>query len=131
MDVFKSTAPIGGNVPVDGRSGPRPTGNLSSTYLLAGTKLSDEEKLQVALCRRQCWRRAAQTATLAAPVSYAAVVIYEAIATTHLPRGSRIAVPLGAAIFGSWAGSIYGAREGASFMAAILTVHRASESSGA
>ena len=30
-------------------------GNLSSTYLLARTNLSDAEKLQVALCRRQCW----------------------------------------------------------------------------
>ena len=70
-------------------------GNLSSTYLLARTNLSDEQKLQVALCRRQCWLRAAQLAPVGALASYAAAAMVHASpwasARLRLPRGTRLA----------------------------------------
>ena len=105
-------------------------GNLShvpapSAYLLSRTNLSHEEKLQVALCRRQCWVRATQAASLAAPCAYAAVVVYDTLALARLPRGSRAAAPLGAAVLFGYLGAIAGGREGAAVMAHVLAEERA------
>ena len=104
-------------------SSSRPTGNLSSTYLLSRSNLNDEQKLQVALARRQCWVRAFQAAPLAALVGYAACVLVDGspallrlLRVPHLPRGSKIAVPLGAGIVGMTTGAFLGGREGKPMM---------------
>lgn len=100
---------------------PPPTGNLSSTYLLSGTDLSDEQKLQVALCRRQCWIRAFQLGPLSALVSYAAVVLAEGSRfASRLPRGSRTAAPLAGLIGGMTIGSYLGGLEGKPMMVSAL-----------
>ena len=46
-------------------------------YVLANSGLDQEQKLQVALCRRQAWLRASQYAPMAALWSYAACVLTE------------------------------------------------------
>ena len=98
-----------------------PTGNLSSTYLLAGTELSDEQKLQVALCRRQCWLRAFQAGPTAALCSYAAVVLAEATrAAPWVPRGSRTAAPLAGLLGGLTVGAYLGGKEARPMMEAAL-----------
>ena len=89
-------------------------------YVLANSGLSDEQKLSVALCRRQAWLRALQFAPLAALWSYASVVLVESSGLKKFPRGSRTAVPLCAAIFGATFGSYYGGLEGKPMMNAAL-----------
>lgn len=101
--------------------------NISSTYLLARTSLSDEEKLQVALCRRQCWIRACQLGFVGGPCAYAAVIIYEALAKQRLPRGSRAGIPLGATIFFAYVGAYVGGREGSAMMAEVLAQSRSTD----
>ena len=91
----------------DGRS---PHGNLSSTYLLSRTNLTDEQKLQVALCRRQCWLRAFQAGPVAAICGYGACVLLEM--QVRRPRGSRTVAPLCAGILGMVVGAYAGGREG-------------------
>ncbi|KAL1511647.1 hypothetical protein AB1Y20_004939 [Prymnesium parvum] len=71
------------------------TRGLSQTHplLLAGSGLDDEQKLQVALCRRQLWLRAAQFGPALAAAAYAAVALLQR-AGLRLPRGSLYAAPL-------------------------------------
>ena len=90
---------------------------------LAKTDLDDQQKLQVALCRRQCWIRAAQLSVLGCVSSYAAVVLSEAVRGRSFQRGTRTAVPLGVTIFFGYLGSYLGGREGAATMGRILAVH--------
>ena len=99
----------------------KPVGNLSSTYLLSRTDLTDEQKLQVALCRRQCWIRAAQGGPACALLAYSGAVVYDAVATQKLPRNSRLGAIFGGAIFGATIGSYIGGKEGVPMMAAALS----------
>ena len=96
------------------------TGNLSSTYLLSRSNLTDEQKLQVALCRRQCWVRGAQFGGLSVLGGYAGCIILGALAPRALPRGSRTAVPLVAGVAGMALGSYYGGMEARPFMVDAL-----------
>ena len=89
------------------------------------TELSDEQKLQVALCRRQCWVRAYQLGGLSMLLSYAGTLIVASYVIKGLPRGSRYAVPLGGAIAGMSFGAYLGGKEGAPYMAAAIREHRA------
>jgi hypothetical protein len=89
-------------------------------YVLANSGLDNEQKLQVALCRRQAWLRAAQCAPLAALWSYAACVLIDSSGYLRLPRGSRTAAPLGAAVIGASVGAYYGGLEGKPLMNAAL-----------
>jgi hypothetical protein len=89
-------------------------------FMLANSGLDNEQKLQVALCRRQAWLRAAQLAPTLALWSYAACVLTEHSGLARLPRGSRTAVPLGAAVVGGVLGSYYGGLEGKPMMNAAL-----------
>ena len=91
------------------------------SYVLATSGLDPEQKLQVALCRRQAWLRATQFAPAAMLWSYAAIVLVEAAKLVKLPRGSRTAVPLGAAVVGGTIGAYYGGREGKPMMNAALS----------
>ena len=97
-----------------------PTGNLSSTYLLSRSNLTDEQKLQVALCRRQCWIRAAQLGGLSVLGGYAGCIILGALAPRALPRGAKTAVPLVAGVVGLCVGSYYGGMEARPFMVDAL-----------
>ena len=97
-----------------------PTGNLSSTYLLSRSNLTDEQKLQVALCRRQCWIRAAQFGGLSVLGGYAGCIILGALAPRALPRGAKTAVPLVAGVAGMALGSYYGGMEARPFMVDAL-----------
>ena len=83
-------------------------------FVLANSGLDDEQKLQVALARRQCWVRAAQFGPTLALWSYAGCVLAERV--VQLPRGSRAAVPLAACLVGMTAGSYYGGLEGKPMM---------------
>ena len=96
------------------------TGNLSSTYLLSRANLSDEQKLQVALCRRQCWIRGAQFGGLSVLGGYAGCIILGALAPRALPRGAKTAVPLVAGVVGLCVGSYYGGMEARPFMVDAL-----------
>ena len=89
-------------------------------YVLANSGLSDEQKLSVALCRRQAWLRATQFAPFAALWSYAGIVLVESAGWKKFPRGSRTAAPLCAAIFGATFGAYYGGLEGKPMMNAAL-----------
>ena len=89
-------------------------------YVLANSGLDQEQKLHVALTRRQAWLRAAQLAPTLALWGYAACVLVDATGLTKLPRGSRTAVPLGAAVVGGVLGSYWGGLEGKPFMNAAL-----------
>ena len=97
-----------------------PTGNLSSTYLLSRSNLTDEQKLQVALCRRQCWVRGAQFGGLSVLGGYAGCIILGALAPRALPRGAKTAVPLVAGVVGLCVGSYYGGMEARPFMVDAL-----------
>ena len=97
-----------------------PTGNLSSTYLLSRSNLTDEQKLQVALCRRQCWIRGAQFGGLSVLGGYAGCIILGALAPRALPRGAKTAVPLVAGVVGLCVGSYYGGMEARPFMVDAL-----------
>lgn len=90
-------------------------------YVLANSGLDAEQKLSVALCRRQAWLRALQFGPLAMLWSYAGIVLVESAGLTKLPRGSRTAGPLGAAVFGATVGAYYGGLEGKPMMNAALT----------
>ena len=96
------------------------TGNLSSTYLLSRSNLTDEQKLQVALCRRQCWIRGAQFGGLSVLGGYAGCIILGALAPRALPRGAKTAVPLVAGVVGLCVGSYYGGMEARPFMVDAL-----------
>lgn len=105
----------------------RGPGNLSSTYLLSRSSLNDEQKLQVALCRRQCWLRAFQLGPIAALCGYAGCILLDGtpsllrlLRLTRLPRGSRLGVPLGAGIVGLTLGAYLGGREGKGVMNQVL-----------
>ena len=79
-------------------------------YVLASTNLDAEQKLQVALARRQCWVRAFQLGPALALCSYSACVLIEATGLIKLPRGSRTGVrtvvPLGFCAFGMMLGAL-------------------------
>ena len=90
------------------------------SFMLANSGLDNEQKLQVALCRRQAWLRAVQFAPMAMLWSYAACVLTEASGLAKLPRGSRYGVPLGAAVLGASVGAYYGGLEGKPMMNAAL-----------
>ena len=89
-------------------------------YVLANSGLDQEQKLQVALCRRQAWLRASQYAPMAALWSYAACVLTEHSGLAKLPRGSRTGVPLAAAVIGGTLGAYVGGLEGKPMMNAAL-----------
>ena len=89
------------------------------SYVLANSGLDNEQKLMVALCRRQAWLRAAQGGPLLALWTYAGVVLFEAVGR-KLPHGTRMAAPLTAAVVGSTLGAYYGGLEGKPFMQAAL-----------
>ena len=97
----------------------RSAANVPS-YVLATSGLDNEQKLQVALCRRQAWLRAFQFAPTLALWTYGAVVLIDASGVAKLPRGSRMAAPLAAAVIGATAGSYYGGLEGKPMMNAAL-----------
>lgn len=96
----------------------RPGSNISSTYLLARTDLSDDEKLRVALARRQCWIRASQAGGVSVLVSYSATAI--ASKFVRLPRHSLLMVPLCTGLTGYFLGAWYGGTEGAAMMQDVL-----------
>ena len=87
--------------------------SISETHplILAGTGLNDEQKLQVALCRRQAWVRAAQLGPLVAACGYMTCVIADRTRLGPLPRGSRSAVPLAGFVAGMTIGSYLGGVE--------------------
>ena len=91
-----------------------PSADNVPKFVLANSGLSDEQKLQVALARRQCWVRAAQFGPTLALWSYAGCLIAER--AVKLPKGSRTAVPLAACLVGMVAGSYYGGLEGKPMM---------------
>ena len=86
------------------------------SYVLATSGLDNEQKLQVALCRRQAWLRAAQAAPTLALWSYAACVLAESSGLAKLPRGTHFGVTIGAAVIGATAGAYYGGLEGKPMM---------------
>ena len=90
------------------------------SYVLATSGLDNEQKLMVALCRRQAWLRAFQLGPTLSLLGYAAVVLVEESGLARLPRGSRLAVPLGGAVLGMTLGSYIGGREGKPMMNAAL-----------
>ena len=109
------------------RSGPVRTidGSLVSAdnvpkYVLANSGLDNEQKLSVALCRRQAWLRAAQAAPTLALWTYATCVLVEHAGLAKLPRGSRTAAPLVAAVVGGTIGAYWGGLEGKPMMNAAL-----------
>lgn len=99
---------------------PRSAANVPS-YVLATSGLDNEQKLQVALCRRQAWLRAFQLGPTLALWTYAGCVLLEASKWTKLPRGTKMAAPLVAAVVGATFGSYYGGLEGKPMMNAALT----------
>jgi|TARA_B100000513_G_scaffold180416_1_gene98875 hypothetical protein len=116
-----STAPLDRTEPsAAAEAKSKHVGNLSSTYLLAGAGLSDEQKLQVALCRRQCWIRAAQCSVVATVTSYAALLLARSTRALKPPHGSLLYVPLSLGVLGGYLGSVWGGHEGAAMMAATL-----------
>lgn len=90
------------------------------SFMLANSGLDNEQKLQVALCRRQAWLRAVQLGPAAMLWSYAACVLTDASGLAKLPRGSRTAVPLGAGVLGATLGAYWGGLEGKPMMNAAL-----------
>jgi len=97
---------------------PNPSGNLSSTYLLSRAGLTDDQKLRVALARRQCWVRAAQAGSISLVVGYSACVI--AGKFVKLPRHTLTMAPLCIGLSGYFLGAWYGGTEGAVFMQDVL-----------
>ena len=100
-------------------------GNLVSadnvpSYVLANSGLDAEQKLHVALCRRQAWLRASQFAPTLALWTYATCVLVESAGLAKLPRGSRTAAPLVAAVLGGSLGAYWGGLEGKPMMNAAL-----------
>merc|ERR1712129_676973 len=93
-------------------------------YVLASTNLDAEQKLQVALARRQCWVRAFQLGPILGLLSYSTCVLVEATGLVKLPRGSRTgvrtAVPLGFCALGMTLGAYLGGCEGKPMMNAAL-----------
>ena len=98
-----------------------------SPLILYNTSLDDEQKLQVALCRRQCWKRGAQLSVFGCVTSYALVVVVEALRCRPFPRGTRWMAPLGSTLFCGYIGSYLGGREGATQMGYILAAHNEKE----
>jgi len=90
-----------------------PAVSVSKTHpmMLAGTGLDDEQKLQVALCRRQAWVRAAQAGPLLGFCCYAVAVVADRTRLGPLPRGSRFAAPLAGCVVGMMVGSFVGGSE--------------------
>lgn len=101
-------------------SGPQPSAENVPSFVLAATGLDAEQKLQVALCRRQAWVRAAQLGPTLALCGYSACVLTEATGLAKLPRGSKLAVPLAGFVVGMTAGAYFGMMEGKPTMNAAL-----------
>ena len=101
-------------------SSAQPTAENVPKFMLASTNLDAEQKLQVALCRRQAWIRAAQLGPTLALCGYSACVMTEAAGLAKLPRGSKTAVPLGLFVVGMTVGSYLGGLEGKPTMNAAL-----------
>ena len=97
---------------------PNSKGNLSSTYLLAKTNLNDEQKLQLALCRRQCWVRAWQFGVAAFVLSCPLTAALSK--TFKLPRAAPFTVPVACTIVAMTYGSYYGGKEGAPMAVAAI-----------
>ena len=93
-------------------------------FMLANSGLDNEQKLQVALCRRQSWLRAFQCGPMFALWSYAGCVLVEAARPGRLPRGTRQAVPLAAAVCGMTVGAYVGGNEGKPMMNAALAARQ-------
>jgi len=89
-------------------------------FMLATSGLDNEQKLQVALCRRQAWLRAFQLGPTLALWTYAGCVLAEASKRVRLPKGTRQAAPLGAAVVGMTIGAYLGGQEGKPMMNAAL-----------
>ena len=87
--------------------------SVSKTHplMLAGTGLDDEQKLQIALCRRQSWVRAAQLGPLLGLGAYTVAALVDATRIGPLPRGSRAAAPMVGCVVGMVLGSYYGGME--------------------
>lgn len=101
-------------------SGPQPSAANVPSFVLANTGLDAEQKLQVALCRRQAWVRAAQLGPTLALCGYSACVLTEATKLAKLPRGSKLAVPMAGFVVGMTAGAYFGMSEGKPTMNAAL-----------
>lgn len=109
---------MGDNVPfLDYR--PVQAANVPS-YVLANSGLSNEQKLEVALCRRQSWLRAFQLAPTLALLAYSGCVLVEGLGVAKLPRGTRMGAPLGMAVVGATVGAYYGGLERKPLMNAAL-----------
>ncbi|KAL3912976.1 MAG: hypothetical protein SGPRY_008148 [Prymnesium sp.] len=89
------------------------TPQISRTHpmLLSATGLDDNQKLQVALCRRQSWLRASQLGPGLGMLGYLAVVIVENTGLGRFPRGTRMAAPLVGCVMGMSVGAYVGGRE--------------------
>lgn len=98
----------------------QPTAANVPSFVLAATNLDAEQKLQVALCRRQAWTRAAQFGPTLALCGYSACVLTEASGLAKLPRGSKLGVPLGLFVVGMTVGAYVGMTEGKPTMNAAL-----------
>ena len=101
-------------------SGPQPRAENMPSFVLAATGLDAEQKLQVALCRRQAWVRAAQLGPTLALCGYSACVLTEAMGLAKLPRGSKMAAPLAGFVVGMTVGAYFGMMEGKPMMNAAL-----------
>jgi hypothetical protein len=89
-------------------------------FMLAQTGLDNEQKLQVALCRRQAWLRAFQLGPTLALWTYAGCVMLEASKLIKLPKGTRQGASLAAAVGGMTLGAYLGGTEGKPTMNAAL-----------
>ena len=121
---FELPQKLHGSTHMPPEAGPPPVGNISSTYLLARTDLSDDEKLRVALARRQCWIRAVQFGAASMLLSYSAVAVAKRF--VKLPRNSLTAVPLITGLASYTLGASYGAGEGAMFIPDVIAKVRGS-----
>ena len=86
-------------------------------FMLAQTGLDNEQKLPVALCRRQAWLRAFQLGPTLALWTYAGCVMIEASKLIKLPKGTRQGASLAAAVGGMTLGAYLGAAMGPTLVA--------------
>lgn len=90
------------------------------SYVLATSGLDNEQKLQVALCRRQAWLRATQAAPMMALWAYAGCILLDASKLVQVSKNVRMAAPISGAIVGATLGSYFGGLEGKPMMNAAL-----------
>lgn len=95
------------------------------SYVLATSGLDNEQKLQVALCRRQAWVRAAQAAPTLSLWAYACCVLVDSSKLVgRISKNTKLAATLCGFFAGGSLGSFYGGMEGKPMMNAALAARK-------